>query len=185
MTDEQFVLTSWLFLLVALFLIATIALTGIIMKRRHGLTVPKSFYLKYAFYFYLCIVASFTLLPVYYPAIVTYDLEYNLDPRPLFLAFVNRAALITYANNILLFMPITVFGCLGSIKPFRKFKSSLLAVLLISVAIELLQGVEVYLKVVEDFSPVMDINDVICNVIGGGVGFVVAMYYKKSNRCQL
>ena len=54
--------------------------------------------------------------------------------------------------------------------------------LLISISIELLQGLEVYLKVVEDFSPVMDINDVICNVVGGAIGVLAAMCYKKNNK---
>lgn len=181
MINEQFVLTSWLFLLIALLLIAIMAMADIFMKKKRGMTVQRSLCVKYAFCFYLCIVVSFTLLPVCYPAIVTYNLEYNLDPKPLLLAFVNRAALVTYANNVLLFVPITVFGYLGNIKLFRTLKSSLLSALLISISIELLQGLEVYLKVVEDFSPVMDINDVICNVVGGAIGFVVAIYYKKSN----
>ena len=172
MKNEQFVLTSGLFLLIALFLITIMALIGIYMKKKNGLTVQRPFYFRYAFWFYLCIVVSFTLLPVCYPAIVTYEVEYNLDPRPLLLALVNRAALITYANNILLFVPITVFGYIGNVKPFRTFKGSLISVLLISISIEMLQGLEVYLKIVEDFSPVMDINDVICNVVGGIIGFL-------------
>ncbi len=65
-------------------------------------TIRKGF-----FVLYLCIVIAFTLLPVRIPGEIPYGFEYNINILELLKAFSNRAALISYSENIILFMPVT------------------------------------------------------------------------------
>ena len=133
------------------------------------------------FIYYACIVVSFTLLPISYPSVVECDLEYNLDVRELLYAFINRASLISYAENVILFMPLTILGYISSYKIMKNLKSALICSCLFSISIELIQGIECIANILEDFAPVVDINDVICNTLGGVLGFIVIRFYKKEH----
>ena len=64
---------------------------------------------------------------------------------------------------------------------FRDIKWATIFSLLCSLSIELLQGVEAYARVLEDTMPVCDINDVICNTIGGILGFLLIYFYKREH----
>ena len=76
-----------------------------------------------------------------------------------------------------MFMPVTILGYLGNVKATRTFKGSIFISFVGSISIELLQGLEAILMIAEDGSPVVDVNDVICNVLGGVLGCFLARYY--------
>lgn len=131
--------------------------------------------------FYICIIFSFTLLPITYPAMNPSQFELNLNMMELLDAFSNRYALISYVENILLFMPLTILAYCSSFKVFQKLKWGALLSFAISFSVEALQGVEAIAEVLEDAMPVCDINDLICNTIGGIIGFFVICFYKKEH----
>ena len=79
--------------------------------------------------------------------------EYNLDVSEMLLIFVNRGAIITYADNVLLFLPLTVLAYCSEYEFFRDIKWATIFSLLCSLSIELLQGVEAYARVLEDTMP--------------------------------
>ena len=97
------------------------------------------------FAFYICIIVSFTILPIRVPGEIPYGFEYNLNVLNLLKAFTNRAALISYCENILLFMPVTIFGHLGNVHMVKSLKGSVLISFVMSVGIELIQGLEAIL----------------------------------------
>ena len=128
------------------------------------------------FAFYICIIVSFTILPIRVPGEIPYGFEYNLNVLNLLKAFTNRAALISYCENILLFMPATIFGHLGNVHMVKSLKGSVLISFVMSVGIELIQGLEAILCIAEDMTPIMDVNDVICNTIGGAIGYMLVCF---------
>ena len=172
----EIVITSGLILLVSIVVITTVCMIRIRLcledyKARKD-TIRKGFFVLYLF-----IVIAFTLLPVRIPGEIPYGFEYNINILELLKAFSNRAALISYSENIIMFMPVTILGYLGNVKATRTFKGSIFISFVGSISIELLQGLEAILMIAEDGSPVVDVNDVICNVLGGVLGCFLARYY--------
>lgn len=107
---------------------------------------------------------------------ISYGFEYNLNVLNLLKAFTNRAAQISYCENILLFMPVTIFGHLGNVHMVKSLKGSVLISFVMSIGIELIQGLEAILCIAEDMTPIMDVNDVICNTIGGAIGYMLVCF---------
>ena len=163
------VITSGLFLLISILIIPIICLSYLCIGNRSNVIMKgrKEVFWTGLFAFYICIIVSFTILPIRVPGEIPYGFEYNLNVLNLLKAFTNRAALISYCENILLFMPVTIFGHLGNVHMVKSLKGSVLISFVMSIGIELIQGLEAILCIAEDMTPIMDVNDVICNTIGG------------------
>ena len=58
------------------------------------------------FAFYICIIVSFTILPIRVPGEIPYGFEYNLNVLNLLKAFTNRAAQISYVAFVAVSDPI-------------------------------------------------------------------------------
>lgn len=180
----QIVITSWIFLLFALFLVILLTVFDMLKYKNKAYSRKVMIY-NALFIYYICIIISFTLLPISYPSVVECSLEYNLDVRELFYAFINRAGLISCAENVILFMPLTILGYISSYKIMKTLKSVLICSCLFSISIEFIQGIECIANILEDFAPVIDINDVICNTLGGVLGFIVIRFYKKEHVAEI
>lgn len=138
---------------------------------------------KIAFVFYLIVIACFTLFPILVPPIESQPIEYNFDLTYLLNAFSDRSSLIGVAGNIMLFVPIPILGKINNIKCFNKLSSTIITSAIISVLIEVLQGVETISGLVDPACiSIVDVNDVITNVIGGIVGWIVIYYYRKEHQ---
>jgi len=184
------VITSGLFLLISILIIPIICLSYLYVGIRNKDTMKrrKEVFWTGIFAFYICIMVSFTILPIRVPGEIPCDFEYNLSVLDFLKAFTNRAALISYCENILLFMPATICGYLGNVHMLKSLKGSVLISLVMSVGIELIQGVEAMLSIAEDMTPIMDVNDVICNTIGGALGYIIIRFFtdqhkKPNNLC--
>ena len=173
------VITSWLFLLIAL--IFTLVLTAAYYVKNKADQDLKVIICKGLFFLYVGIVISFTLLPIRIPGEIPCEFEYNLNPLSLVYIFYNRGLLVSAAENALLFMPISILGCFAEMKSFRSIKTCLLTTLSFSVIIELIQGVEAYFEIAEGTMPIMDITDVILNTVGGVMGFLLFKFYRKQH----
>ena len=73
-------------------------------------------------------------------------------------------------------MPVTIFGHLGNVHMVKSLKGSVLISFVMSIGIELIQGLEAILCIAEDMTPIMDVNDVICNTIGGAIGYMLVCF---------
>ena len=152
-------------------------------KRVDGNEVMRQNRVRFIFCFYLLIMMSFTLLPVLIPPIDPQPIEYNLNISYLFSILYDRAHLISVAGNALLFTPVVIIGRISRFKCFETIIYATLSSLFISIIIELLQGLEMYLGMVDPATIcVVDINDIIMNTIGGIIGWLlIEEYYKNSN----
>lgn len=139
--------------------------------------------LKSAFIVYLLILISFTILPILVPPMHTEELSYNLYPLTLLYTLSDRANLIDVSGNAVLFMPIVVLGYLCRFNCFSSLKLTAITSLAMSVLLEVVEGLETYFGFA-DFPAVVDVNDVIMNVIGGIVGYVIIKNY-QSGRMKL
>lgn len=156
-------------------------------NKQNGYELVKQNRVKFIFCFYILIMISFTLLPVLIPPIESQPIEYNLDISYLFSVLYDRAHLISIAGNALLFAPVVIIGRISKFKCFKTLICSIVTLCCISLIIELLQGLETYLGMVDPASiNIVDINDVITNTIGGIIGWVlIEMYRKNCNvRCN-
>lgn len=178
------VITSGLFLLISILVIPIICLSYLYGGKNNDANMKerKDIFWTGIFAFYICIIVSFTILPIRIPGEIPYDFEYNLNVLELFRAFTNRAALISYCENVLLFMPVTIFGYLSSVYTAKSLKGGVLISLVLSVGIELLQGAEAVLSIAEDMAPMMDVNDVICNTVGGAIGYMLIRFYADQHK---
>lgn len=143
----------------------------------------KRMLLKSVFTVYLLVLISFTVLPILIPPMHTEELSYNLNPLTLLYAFSDRATLIDISGNAVLFMPVAVLGYLCRFNCFSSLKHSAITSLVVSVLLEAVEGLETYFGFA-DFPAVVDVNDVIMNVIGGIVGYVIIKNY-QSGRMKL
>lgn len=178
------VITSGIFLQISLSIVIICILVHIYRSRADGIGKREIMTViwKGSFAFYICIIISFTLLPIRIPGEIPYDFEYNFNVLRLLDAMSSRAALISYSENILLFMPITILGCLADIKITETIKGGIILALLISLGVESLQGLEGVLEITEDMAPIMDVNDVICNTVGGGLGYLLIRYHLHQDK---
>lgn len=178
------VITSGLFLLISILIIPIICLSYLCIGNRSNVIMKgrKEVFWTGLFAFYICIIVSFTILPIRVPGEIPYGFEYNLNVLNLLKAFTNRAALISYCENVLLFMPVTIFGYKSSVHVAKSLKGGVLISLAMSVGIELLQGAEAVLSIAEDMAPIMDVNDVICNTVGGAIGYMIIRFYTNQHK---
>ena len=79
-------------------------------------------------------------------------------------------------------MPVTIFGYKSSVHVAKSLKGGVLISLAMSVGIELLQGAEAVLSIAEDMAPIMDVNDVICNTVGGAIGYMIIRFYTNQHK---
>ena len=181
------VITSGLFLLISILIIPIICLSYLYVGIRNKDTMKrrKEVFWTGIFAFYICIMVSFTILPIRVPGEIPCDFEYNLSVLDFLKAFTNRAALISYCENILLFMPVTIFGHLGNVHMVKSLKGSVLISFVMSVGIELIQGLEAILCIAEDMTPIMDVNDVICNTIGGAIGYMLVRFCTDQHKNEV
>lgn len=175
------VITSWLFLLLSAIIITIV---GLIRISRSGISKTNETLALEAFAFYICIVVSVTLLPIRIPGEIPYDFEYNLNPLEMLSIFYNRGMLVSALENVLLFMPISLLGCFAHVKWVNSIKASILTAFLLSLIIELLQGLEGYFMIAEGSMPVMDITDIITNTIGGFAGYIICYFYRKQHTVE-
>lgn len=150
-------------------------------NRPKGYELIKQKRVRLIFCFYLLIVTCFTLLPVLIPPIEPQPIEYNLNISYLFTILYDRAHLISIAGNALLFTPLVVIGRLSKFRCFATLMSSAITSLFVSLVIEALQGLEMYLGMIDPATiSVVDINDIITNTIGGIIGWLlIELYYKE------
>lgn len=143
---------------------------------------PRQYFLKMAFAFYFVIIVSFTLLPIYFPSMYEPTISYNFSLMPLLYIFVSRAHLINIAGNIILFTPISILGYASGFKIFKKWGTTAIFMLVLSLLIEAIQ----YFELIHGFttSAVVDIVDVITNVIGGLLGLAIIKFWTKSHHIE-
>ncbi|RLQ92301.1 VanZ family protein [Falsibacillus albus] len=151
--------------------------------------------LRFLFAVYICMVASVTLFPLpiafsfeFHPSFRTVNVvplasiiknisligtAYDGD-----VLFMIKLLLRNVGGNILLFIPL---GFLAPIiwEKYRSLKSIILFGLIISMTIEIVQFIESF---TEMYGRVTDIDDVICNVIGAAVGYMVFVLVMRLGR---
>ncbi|HII4473067.1 VanZ family protein [Clostridium perfringens] len=125
------------------------------------------------FVFYLICLISITLLPItiYYikaPYIITPNI--NFVPFYGILDYTSsKILLFNTLGNLILFVPFMIF-----IEILKDGKISLLKglflILICSLLIEGIQYIEMYFQLAER---IVDINDVILNTLGGGIGYYI------------
>jgi glycopeptide antibiotics resistance protein len=143
--------------------------------------------IKLLFFLYILMVISVTLFPITIgtgPGLAPSYRSLNFIPLITILAnisqigtayggdtlFMIQLILKNVGGNILLFMP------LGFLLPilwerFKRLKNTVLIALLVSVCIESLQLLELRLNIA--FARAVDIDDVICNVFGAFLGYLL------------
>lgn len=144
----------------------------IIKKNNKYFNFKKEFTLD-IFIFYLICLLSITLLPItiYYTnqpfkIIPTFNLIpikglFNLTSINLFM--------MNTLGNLILFVPFVIFINILNQKKISLLKN-LIIVLMFSLSIELFQYLEMYFQVA---IRMVDINDIILNVLGGGIGYYI------------
>lgn len=153
-------------------------------NRLNGHELIRQNKVKFVFCFYMLIMMSFTLLPILIPPIESQLIEYNLDISYLFSILYDRAHLISVAGNALLFAPVVILGRISKFKCFKSLACSILTSFSLSILIELLQGLETHLGMVDPASiNIVDINDVITNTVGGIIGWILIEWYLKNCKC--
>ena len=179
---NQVVITSGLLLKVMLLVLVIVAFHKWLRYRKEkNWALFESQIFSLLTVYYVCIIFSFTLLPISYPSLVPSSFELNLNVLELFNSFSNRYALISNAENVLLFMPLTILAYCSNFKKFKQLKWCALLAFAVSLIVEALQGVEAVAHVLEDSMPICDINDLICNTLGGILGYYVIYFYKKEH----
>ena len=140
---------------------------------------PRKYLKRLAFAFYFVVIILFTLLPIYFPGIGEPDVSFSFSLLPLLAIFLSRAQLINVAGNIILFMPISVLGYINGFKIFKKWGTTAILMLVLSLLIEGLQ----YFEMAHGYTTmaVVDIIDVITNVIGGLLGLVLVKFLIRSH----
>ena len=140
---------------------------------------PRKYLKRLAFAFYFVILVLFTLLPIYFPNIGEPKVSFNFSLMPFLYIFESRAQLINVAGNIILFMPISILGYINGFKIFKKWGTTAIFMLVLSLLIEGLQ----YFEMVHGYTTtaVVDIVDVLTNVIGGLLGLVLVKFWIKSH----
>lgn len=140
---------------------------------------PRKYFIKAAFAFYFVILVMFTLLPIYFPSIGEPKVSFNFSLMPLLYIFASRVQLINVAGNIILFTPISILGYINGFKIFKKWWTTAMFMLALSMLIEGLQ----YFEMVYGYTTtaVVDIVDVLTNVIGGLLGLVLVKFWIKSH----
>lgn len=140
---------------------------------------PKKYFIRAGFAFYFVVIILFTLLPIYFPGIGEPDVSFSFSLLPLLAIFLSRAQLINVAGNIILFMPISVLGYINGFKIFKKWGTTAILMLVLSLLIEGIQ----YFEMAHGYTTmaVVDIIDVITNVIGGLLGLVLVKFLTRSH----
>lgn len=67
----------------------------------------------------------------------------------------------------------------------KSLKGSVLISFVMSIGIELIQGLEAILCIAEDMTPIMDVNDVICNTIGGAIGYMLVRFCTDQHKNEV
>ncbi|MEE0516868.1 MAG: VanZ family protein [Anaerovoracaceae bacterium] len=149
----------------------------ITIKRRKF--VPKEYFAKAFFAFYFVILMSFTLLPIEFPGINEQNAVFNFSLKPILLMFLSRAQLINIAGNVILFAPISILGYVSGLKVFKKLSTTAIFMLIMSIIIESLQ----YFEMIHGYTSitVVDIIDIITNITGGVLGFLLVKFWNKSH----
>lgn len=137
------------------------------------------------FVFYLICLISITLLPItiYYvktPYIITPNV--NFIPFYGILDYISlKIFIFNTLGNLILFVPFMIF-----IEILKDGKISLLKglflILICSLVIESIQYIEMYFQLAER---IVDINDVILNVLGGGIGYFIYVSLFKKNSLSI
>ncbi|MGP1908323.1 VanZ family protein [Metabacillus sp. JX24] len=175
--------------IVLLGFIGSLITRSIVIARKHRNQIHVSWFkemITFLFIMYLCMVAAVTLFPL--P--IGYDFQYvnvvhfiNFVPLVGIFDAINQIGtaydgdvlfmvsriLRNVGGNILLLMPLGFFAPVVWNK-FRGFKEVILLGLAVSVTIEILQLVE---NVAGAWGRITDIDDVICNVLGAGFGYLI------------
>lgn len=181
-------------LLIVVGMVLYIIVRGIwysIQKKRQRKTGVLKEFVIFLFVTYILMVISVTLFPVYIgmpherfsfysinfiPLVTIFDdinqIGKAYDGDTLFML---KLIIKNVGGNILMFMP------LGFLLPilrqrFRSIKNILLVGLLASVTIESLQFVQLYFGL--NFARAVDIDDLICNVFGALLGYLVFKLFR-------
>ena len=173
--DTPFAMRYIMWVFVAHFLIY------LIVKRKNFSIKIYLPYFLFALYFVL--LCSFTILPIEFPSIYEPMINTNFSLEPLLYAFTDRTNLINIAGNIILFVPITILGTIAGIKIFDKLYTTLLFSLFVSL---ILEGIQ-YFELTHGYtlSAVVDIIDVLTNVLGGLLGWLLIKFYQKNHNSLL
>lgn len=172
--DVQFVLKYIILIFILHFIIYRL------IKRKDF--EPKKYFTKVAFAFYFVILVLFTLLPIYFPGIGEPRTMFNFSLMPMLGVLYSRTYLINFVGNILLFAPISILGYISGLKIFKKWSTTAIFMLAISLLIEGLQ----YVEMIHGYTSlaVVDIIDVITNVAGGLLGLALVKFWIKSHNMQ-
>ncbi|HFK1723232.1 MULTISPECIES: VanZ family protein [Bacillus] len=155
--------------------------------------------ISFLFVVYICMVAAVTLfpLPIGFPSnIENLKRSVNIIPFTSIIKDINQIGsaydgdalfmigliVRNVGGNILLLMPL---GFLAPILwgKYTKFKNTILLGFAISVSIELLQLIE---SLFSGWARVIDIDDVICNVLGSILGYCIyKIFLKIATKCNI
>ncbi|WP_142413041.1 VanZ family protein [Hathewaya massiliensis] len=139
----------------------------------------KSALLKLALIEYLTLLIGVTLFPIRISNIPN-DITpvINLNIVSIFDYGFNKYAFINIAGNILLLAPLPILLYFnGYNKKVNNLKHVILLCFSVSLCIEILQYFESYFKILS-IPRATDILDLICNTLGGVVGYLVLKVYK-------
>ncbi|WP_307406767.1 VanZ family protein [Neobacillus ginsengisoli] len=147
----------------------------------------------FLFVIYICMVVSVTLFPIpigFHSNTENIYRSINVMPLVSIIKSISQIGIAyggdaqfmiglivrNVGGNILLLMPLSFLAPLIWNK-FKRFKNIMLLGFVISVSIELLQLVETMLS--GGWGRITDINDVICNVLGVTVGYLIYKFTFK------
>lgn len=144
-----------------------------------------------SFVLYIFSVISVTLLPIYLSLFQSSSPEFiferiNVIPFSTLFEYLNdgffsfsyfcRSILLNLLGNLILLFPLSIF--LGLLwRRFTKFKTNLLTCLIVSIGIEVIQSIEIFLGI--GVGRICDIDDIIMNVCGSGLAFVIFRFLSR------
>ncbi|NRD80966.1 VanZ family protein [Bacillus sp. BRMEA1] len=169
-----------------IYLAGRIVLAMVNNKKRKPFLWTKEI-IKLLFAIYILLVVSVTLFPIIFPPFMEKTEIYrsiNLMPLISIIKEVSQIGIAydgdtqfmiglilrNVGGNILLLMPLGFFAPI-LLSKYTSFKKAVLLGLFTSIGIECLQLIELLLGIA--FSRTVDIDDVICNVMGASIGYLI------------
>lgn len=146
-------------------------------KRKEKIYLPNEIK-KIIFLIYFWALLSCTLLPILVPPVGLNDISINWNVMQLFQYPDLKIWFRNVIGNVFLLMPLPflIAMCLGKQIGAKK---TLLVCLIVSGMIEILQLVENVTGLADFTSRQTDINDIILNVFGGMLGWMIYRVYDK------
>ncbi|MGL5646353.1 MAG: VanZ family protein [Clostridium sp.] len=129
--------------------------------------------LRFSLFIYIGFIVSLTLLPITIPSHgIVEDIYINFNIFSIFKYGLDKFVIINILGNLLLFTPLVILTSLNGYKIFDKVYKVIFYGIILSLFIESIQYIEVYLGLVRS-QRVIDIIDIFLNASGAVIGFIV------------